>query len=359
MKTVLSKFLAISGIALLMLASCKKEGALVTSNGGKAGTLATTSTNLVLDKTKLTDTSKVINFSFTQPSYGFSAAVTNTLQIDSAGDNWKKPTSATLSTKANSQGYSTADFNALLLKLNLPADKQSQIQVRVQHVIGPGAAPIYSNVLSLTVTPFNLKSWVYVPGAYEGWANPGPAEDSLYSATSNGIYSGIINFTAGNNQFLITPKKNWDNKYATTDANNITSSTVTYNGPNNFYAPATPGQYWVTLNTNTNTITFAPADYYSIIGDAAPGTAWQTDTDLKYINDGSQTWAATVPFTVGGFKIRKNHDWTTSYGLLATPDGVSLTSSSGGNIPITTAGTYKVTFNITTVDQTATYTLHP
>jgi hypothetical protein len=347
MKTIKTILLAFSSIVLLLLAACKKDQATFTSNGGKPGALTASATLLVLDKTKLADATSAITFSFTAPDYGFSAAVTNTLQIDASNDNWTKATSTTLGVKSLSQGYNTADFNALLLKLNLSAGITSQVKVRVMHTISASVTPLYSNVITLTVTPFNLTSWVYVPGAYEGWSNPGPAEDSLVSVTGNGIYTGIINFTAGNNQFLITPKKTWDHKYGTNDATGSTSSTVAFDGPNNFYAPSAAGQYIVTLNTNTNTITFNAANYYSLIGDATPGVAWTTDTDLKFVNDGNNSWIGSVPFTVGSFKVRQNHDWTYSWGILKpTPDGVTLSNSNDNNIPIAVAGTYKVTFTI-------------
>jgi len=358
MKTIFTKFLALSGIAVLMLASCKKDGALVTSNGGKPGSLTASTTTPVLDKTKLTDATAVISFTVSKADYGFSAAVTNTLQIDAAGDNWAKPTSVVLPATTLSQGYSTADFNSMVLKLNLPAGVASQVMVRVAHTLSATIAPVYSNVVTLTVTPFNLTSWVYVPGAYEGWGNPGPSEDSLVSVTGNGVYTGIINFTAGNNQFLITPKKTWDHKYATNDAQNTTSSTVTFDGPNNFYAPAAAGQYWVTLNTNTNTITFAAADYYSVIGDAAQG--WSTDVDMKYVNDGNLNWVLKAPLvSTGAFKVRKNHDWGISYGVPKTspPPGV-LNNTTNDNIPVPVSGTYVVTFATSKTDNTlATYTL--
>jgi hypothetical protein len=359
MKTLLTKFLAISSIALLMLASCKKEGALVTTKGGTPGTLTVNATTLPLDKTKLTDTTKVVNFTFTKPVYDFNAAVTNILQIDSAGDNWKKPTSVTLGSKVLSQGYTTADFNNLLLKLNLPAGLASQVMVRVEHVIGPGAAPIYSNVLNLTVTPFNLTSFIYVPGDYQGWNINNP--DSLISVTGNGIYTGVINFKAGGTfQFKLTPVKKWDNSYGSTD-----NAKLIYNGGNNIQAPAA-GQTLVTVNVNTNTITFAQANYYSLIGSAPPGTAWSTDTDMKYVS-GDQAWEVTVPMAVGEFKVRQNHDWGNSWGIPkpgSAGDGVAATlnNSSNTNIPITVSGNYKVTFSIPltavgiTPSVTATYT---
>jgi len=346
----MTKILGIGGLALLMLSSCKKDGALVVEGTATGGALTASATTLVLNSANLTSTSTVMTFSFTKPSFGFPAGVNNTLQIDAAADNWANPYTIALNNGVLSQGFNTADFNNILLKLGLKGGVAAGVNVRISSSIGSSVTPTYSNVVALTVTPFNLKSWLYVAGAYEGWANPGPMEDSLYSATSNGIYVGIINFTAGNNQFLILPKKNWDNKYATSNST-VPSTVVGYNGGNNTYntnfsAPTTPGQYIVTLNLNTNTISFALANYYSLIGSSTPGTAWSTDTDMKYINDGTSTWTATVPMTVGAFKIRENHDWTYSWGDISPANGTDATDNNGGNINITTAKNYTVTFTI-------------
>jgi hypothetical protein len=372
MKKILTKFLALSSVALLMLSACKKDGNLVTSNGGKAGALTASTTTPVLDKTKLTDPTAVITFSFTQASYGFTAAVTNTLQIDAAGDNWAKPTSVTMGTKVYTQGYSTGDFNALLLKLNLPAGVASQVNVRIVHTISATVAPVYSNVLSLTVTPFNLTSYLWITGSFSGWGNPGtpPTIDSLVSVTGNGVYTGIINFTAGNRDFLILPKKgDWSHKYATNDPKNTTSSTVTYDAPNNLYAPSTAGWYWITFNLNTGSISFLPANYYSIIGDAALG--WGTDVPMKFVNDGNNNWVATLSLaSTGSFKVRQNNDWTYSWGIPkpgSEGDGVAATlnDTSNNNISVSATGTHTVAFSIpitsvgTKPSVTATYSVTP
>lgn len=350
-------FITASSIGLLMLSSCKKDGKLVTSNGGKPGTLtASVTTTLNLDKAKLTDTSSIIRFQFTPPDFGFSAAVTNTLQIDLPGDNWKNPTSATLNTKVYSQGYSTAAFNALLLKLGVPAGVQTAVQIRVMHSISSGVAPVYSNTLNLNVKAFNLAAWLYVVGQFNGYSASAP--DSIYSATSNGIFTGIIHFTAGNNRFLVLPAKNYDNKYATTASPNTANASLTYTteyvtgGGSDLYAPAADGWYLITLNTNTQSITVAPVNFYSVIGTVTPGGDFSTDVDLKFVNSTDQDWEGVLAFTYGSFpgsfKVREDHDWTNSWGTPATPDGVNLTSSSGGNIPVATSGNYKFTFSIAT-----------
>jgi hypothetical protein len=352
MKRVLTKFLTISSIGLLMLSSCKKNDAVVKNVGSTTSSLTTSATTLVLDKTRLTDTTAAISFSFTAPTYTYKAVVSNSLEIDAAGDNWKNPTTAALGGKAASQGYSTATFNALLLKLNLPAGVASKINVRVVNALSPDVAT-YSNVLSLTVTPFNLTSFLYVVGAFQTpsmWNAASP--DSLISPTSNNIYTGVIYFTAGNNQFLILPQKiSYDNKYATNDPQNTTSATVQQNAPNNFYAPAVAGYYLITLNLNAGTIAFEHVNSYSVIGSVTPGGNYSTDDAMKYVN-GNQDWEGVFPLTFGtfpgGFKIRQNDDWTWSWGVLAAPDGVTLADSNDGNIPVPASGNYKVTFTYPT-----------
>jgi hypothetical protein len=350
MKKILTKLMALSSIGLLMLSACKKSGELATSDGGKAGALTASVTSLPLSKAMVSDTTTVVTFSFKQPTYNFAASVTNTLQIDIPSDNWgSKLVSFTMTAKTFSQGFSTPTFNALLLKLGIPAGTPSTVSIRVMSSLSSYVAPTYTNVLSLNVTDFNLTSWVYVPGAYEGWGNPGAQEDSLISPTGNGVYSGIINFSTGNNQFLIVPVKgSWTNKWATSAAGvNPTGTAVTYptvyNGPNNFYAPVAAGYYLITFDSNANTISITPSDYYSLTGSAALG--WGNDTPMKFLNDGSNNWVATtVPMTAAEYKFRLDDAWNTSWGPGAAANSAVTSGATGdGNFQITTAGNYNFT----------------
>jgi len=60
----------------------------------------------------------------------------------------------------------------------------------------------------------------------------------------------------GGQQFLLVPANNWNNKYATTDANSpTTGDTFAYNAGNNFNGPATSGTYTVTFNFQAGTYT--------------------------------------------------------------------------------------------------------
>jgi hypothetical protein len=345
MKKIVTKLLALGSIGLLMLSACKKDGTLATSNGGKAGTVTASVTTLPLDRTMQNDTTKVISFTFTAANYGYSAAVTNTLQIDVASDNWKTPISATLGSKIYSQSYSTGDFNAMLLKLGLPGGTSSTVQVRVMHSISASVAAVYSNVLSLTVTPYNLTSYLWVPGAYQGWS-PTDAPQ-LVSPTGNGIYSGIVNFTGSDLTFKITSEADWN---GTNYGAGATAGTISSTG-GNLTAP-TDAAFEVDVNLITNTIAFVPQ--WSVIGDASPG-GWNTDTDMNY-DSTTKTWYVTVKLvsdgTTNAIKFRFKNDWGVNLG------GSNGTLTSGGsNIIIPATGPGGAVYRITLDPVADTYTL--
>lgn len=361
MKKTLVNLLAVSGVGLLILASCKKNDSVITANTNKAGQFTASTTTPAIQVSKVKDTTSIITFTFTASNYDAPVIEQNNiLQVDSVGDNWQKPASYTLPKNATTIGLSTAAFDLLLLKVVSPGTGSKQVAVRVQHQLS-SATSVYSNVINMTVTPINLTSWIYVPGDYEGsnWPNPGPYEDSLVSVTGNGIYTGIIDFrgypgSTGSLQFKVIPVKgDWSVAYGDAGGGTISTS-----GGNLSVPTAKP--YLLTVNLNDNTITAVPANYYSIIGDAALG--WGTDVEMKYLNDGSGIWTATLPLvSTGSFKFRENDDWTYSWGIPKAGeagDGVpnTLNDTKNDNISVAASGNYKVTLNYPATAASATFT---
>lgn len=328
-------------MALMMLAACKKNDELAVATSGKAGTLSASSSTLVLDKSKLDDTTSVISFSFTKANYGYSAVVTSTLQIDADGDNWANPTSFTLVSTASSEGFATNDFNSLLLKMGLPTGTASKVNIRVQQSISTAIAPIYSNIIALTVTPYSLITYVWAPGEYQNdtdpnkqW-QPGKA-DSLVSPKGNGVYTGYMWFPKAGSPFKITSANDWNH----TNYGDGGSGALSTSG-GNISSPGA-GLYLVTVDLNKNTISYSAYNHvWSVTGDASLG--WGIDTDMAFVQNNND-YEVTMPLLNSGhFKFRADHDWTLSYGFVKPTDDGHLTSSDGGDIaPPATAGTYKV-----------------
>lgn len=330
----------------LLLFSCTKNEDMAMLTTNTPGSLTSTATSLVLSKNNATATA--ITYNWTNPNMGASLAFNNQLQFAVKGTNFANPKTVDLAKSSTSISYNVQDFNAVMLGLGLPLDGTStNVETRIKSTIfslegTPTNLPpaTFSPVINLTVTPYALVSYLYVPGAYQGW-NP-PTANTLISATSNGIYIGIIGFKDANSEFKINPARNWDNSYGTSGGNN-----VTYNGGDNLKAPIA-GTQKLTVNLNNNTYTLLPYSW-GVIGSATPN-GWNSDTDLTW-NDTSGKWEITLPLVSGEIKFRLNHDWGTNFG----DDGNNGSLEAGGaNMPITDAGNYKISVDFVNMTWTKT-----
>jgi starch-binding outer membrane protein SusE/F len=333
MKTVINKIIAVICLTAV-IASCKKDEEKVIANTSSSGALAASSNTLVLTKPNAANTA--ITFTVTNPDFGYSASVSNTLQLALKGTNFATPKEVSISSGATSVSYSVLDFNALLLSMGLPTSTNSVIQARIKSALSPNVFN-YSNAIDLTVNPYTLISFLYVPGAYQGW-NPATA-DSLISPTSNGIYEGIIRYTPSNLSFKVLTKKSWGTPEYGSGA---TAGTIAIGG-GDLNAPAA-GSTKVTVNLNTNTIEYSPL-LWSIIGSAPVGSNWANDIEMVYDN-GKQTWSVTTAMGVGAFKFRRNKDWAVNFGD-KTGDLI-LDTENGNDINVTSAGNYRIVLNLVT-----------
>jgi gliding motility-associated-like protein len=112
----------------------------------------------------------------------------------------------------------------------------------------------------------------------------------------------------------------------------------------------TAGTYNITFNIETAVysivIPTVSHTVISIFGDATPG-AWVTDTDMT-TTDGVTYTLNGVALVPGALKFRGNHAWTLPYNWGGTtfPSGTAVVDADA--IPVPTAGTYNITFNIET-----------
>ncbi|MEO8794483.1 MAG: SusE domain-containing protein [Daejeonella sp.] len=335
MKALFNKFILLSMMSMLIWSCKKDEVKVIARTDGAAGTLTTSSSTLVLAKANATQ--NAVTFTFTAPDFGYAAAVTSSLQLAAKGTNFANPKEFSLEPGATTKSFTVIDFNALLLSMNLAPGSSADIEARVKTVLSPQVAPTFTNAAALKVTPYALVSFIYVPGDYQGW-NPGTA-DSLISATSNGIYEGIIKYAAGGSfEFKITPKKEWTVAYGDAGGGSISAS-----AGDNLKVPGA-GTYKLTADLNANTFTAVPYSW-GIVGSAPEGSNWGGGPDFAMsYNNGTRLWTATVPMAVGEFKFRLNSDWGVNYGD-KQPDGV-IDGENDNNIKITEAGTYKIELNM-------------
>ncbi len=210
MKKSFISFLAIISVMLMLFSACKKDGTQVVSSIGTAGTLTASTATPALSLA--TSANKAVTLSFPATTVGgYQTALTYTIQIDKKGNNFASAREITATAPATD--IMVGALNTVLLNIGFPTGTSTQIDVRVKSVIAANEAPVYSNTINLTVTPYSLTSYVYVPGAYQGWDPTKADVGTLSSPTSNNIYDGKITFPAGSLEFKITPAPSWNVSY--------------------------------------------------------------------------------------------------------------------------------------------------
>jgi hypothetical protein len=312
------------GLMVLSLWSCKKDEDQVVANASPAGALTASATSVNLSIASANNTA--VTFTFPQATVtGYQVPVTSTLQFDLKGNNFKSAKETVVTTTTYSA--TVAELNKMMLSLGAVIGTPSEMEVRLKSASAPNAAT-YSNVLTITGTPYLASAWIYVPGAYQNWLPE--SADSLISLTGNGIYEGLIYMPADKITFKVTPKKSWDGAYGDAGGDAISTSGGDFNA-------GTPGLKKITIDLNANTYKIVNADSWGLIGDATAG-GWDADTDMKFINDGKGFWVLKVDLKAGEIKFRMNDAWTVSLG---GSDG-KLVEKDGPNIKIAAAGNYTI-----------------
>jgi hypothetical protein len=176
---------------------------------------------------------------------------------------------------------------------------------------------------------------LWVPGDYQSWA-PASAPN-LASINQDGKYEGYINLTTTGG-FKLAGEADWNGtNYGDTAAAGMSGVLSTTGGNMNI---ASTGYYLIQADTKALTWSATKITQWGLIGDF---NSWGADVVMTY-NTANNNWTGTiVAAAAGGFKVRANGAWTLSLGT-GGPAG-SLTSVSGGNIPIT-AGTHNITMSL-------------
>lgn len=333
-------------LASLTLMSCEKDEDMVFVSEGTTPVLSSSSNNIVLTEDNAAE--NAVTFKWDASDFGYKAAVAYTIQIDTAGDNFASAPYDIVMGSELEKSYTVEELNSLLTKLEYEPEVAQDLKLRVRAKVSDKVNPVYSNVTTVSVTPYSTyiePGYLYVPGGYQGW-NPGTAL-ALISVEDNGIYTNYISFEdPANLEFKFTAGRNWDLNYG----EGATAGSLTQNGANLKVPSADTYQ----ITANLNNMTWTKAQYsWGVIGDATPN-GWASDTNLKYINE-EGVWKATLPLTAGKIKFRLNDKWDTNYGDDDTSN--SVLNAGGADIPIATAGTYEITLDLVNEDGTVTYTL--
>lgn len=346
MKATLKSSLLLLIASALFISSCTKDEVQAVLNPSGNVTLTSTQNTLVLVQANGDNTA--LAFTWDKAKFGYSAGITYTLEFCKGGTNFAQASSTSINMEtALAKTYTVKDFNSKMLDI-IPYGSAQQVNARIKADVGSGVTPIYSNVLTLTVTAYRdiinytFPQALWIAGNYQGWS-PSTAPkivDKFASGTTGSGYEGYINFTNATPEFKIVKGPDW----SFGDFGSPSAGTLG-NGGNNLTLSDGAGVYRLRANTSALTWSATKITTWGIIGSATPGD-WGSSTPMTF-NAADGTWTITVNLTGGAgkeMKFRANNDWGINLGDNAPAD--NKPEYDGGNIPIAATGNYTITLDL-------------
>lgn len=331
----ISFILLIAGLFTLVSCLDQEKGPVVLSTPGTPAISAPAAgSSLVMTKP---DADKKVAFSWSTADYGMPLGVQYTIQIAKAGTNFS-PLVNVASVNALTDTLKYSEFNSKLVALEANMEVVNSIDMRIMGIIPNSIADtVFSNKITMNITPYTAKDFIYLVGAFNGWNNgTAPAMNRNLSGLKYELY---VNFTAGNLEYKILPTLgSWNGDIGNDPANN---GKLIPDGENNMWVPA-PGFYRVSVDLTTMTWSTL-ATTWGIIG-GFTGNSWSSDVSTMTYNAVTGNWEGT--FTITGsteWKFRANAGWSINFG----DNGADGKLDDGGaNIVTSAAGTYTVTLNL-------------
>lgn len=343
---MINKTLFLALATTVLWSSCKKEETKVLLNPGGANTLTSTISTIVLVQANGANTAG--SFTWSKADFGFKAATSYTLQLCKGGTNFATASTTEINLGSSlTKSFTVTEFNGKMLDI-IPYGSAQAVQARVKAVVSSSVDPVYTNVVSMTVTAYRdlinytFPQALWIAGNYQGWS-PGSAPkivDKFASGTTGSNYEGYINFTDPSPQFKMVKGNDWSaGDYGNCGgANSLSSPCGT-----NFSLGSGAGIYLLRANTNALTWSATKITTWGIIGSATPG-GWGSSTPMTF-NAGSGTWTITTDLTGGQeLKFRANDDWAINFGDNSPAD--NKPEYNGSNIAINQGGNYTITLDL-------------
>lgn len=284
--------------------------------------------------------------SWSAANYGMPTGTTYNLQMDVAGNDFAGAVNV-VSTPATETEILVSEINTQLIALELPVEVAADVELRLMAVIPESDMDtLYSEVVPLTITPYEAKDPLFVVGGFQGWNN-GTAL-SMNRGLPGLQYELFANISPNEWGFkFLGILGSWDVQYGD-DGNNAsgTSGILTMSDAQNMLNGgggnnALDGYYWIQADLKKMTWKCTEVTF-GLIGSSTPGE-WGSDTDMTY-NPTTEQWELTVDLIDGEIKFRANDDWALNFG---DSDMDGNLEASGNNIPVTTgAGSYTVTMKL-------------
>lgn len=261
--------------------------------------------------------------SWEQPKVNYDAAIVSNLEMDLEGNDFANSIVIASLKSDNSFEALTADFNAILVKIINDREMEFgplDLEFRLVSSISSSVAPLVSNVVKSTITPFmGEKSYpqVWVVGSYCSWQHVN--SQLLYSVNDDGIYTAMVYFNGKAAEgWKLTAEKNWtggDWGGSENDAPEQSPLSLVKGSWTNIQCYSHTA-YNVTFDKNTETLTMTKGrDQWALVGDfngwgATPDVPLTYGTETDIAGKTQHFLTVTKDFEANSqFAFRADNDW--------------------------------------------------
>ena len=365
----------------LVFSACEKVGDLPYYKSGVAPVL--TASAATVAPAPADSLKPVLTFSWTDPQHATDTTKMKfVIQIDSAGRNFSKAVSRTVS-GTRSSTFLAKELNSILLDFGFKFGQAYDIDARVISSYANNNEQLISNTIKLKATPYKVPPKVALPATGRlfitgnatefDWTNPVqmPAVREL-TRIEETKWTGIFKLSGGGNYLILQQPGNWDDKFAVPNgsaAGIANGGTFGFKLDGDFSGNVTGGGGWyrMTFDFQEGTYTVKPAEFEMpanlfITGDAT-ASDWTNSppASQRFQGISNGVFEITVPLTTGKyFKfLGKAGEWQPQFGGSSATGGNLGANFGGGNdpdaVPVTGGnGNYKINVNLHTNKYTVT-----
>jgi starch-binding outer membrane protein SusE/F len=290
------------------------------------------------------------------------------IELAKSGANFANSKSVVVPDGQRQISWNVKQLNDLARDLTLVPFSVSDVDIRIKSSLGvDNSLQSISEKITVSIKSFSTDlSKLGVPGNHQGWAPTNAATLPLLAASEYGKtnFEGYVSLNGGFKFLTERPDGtfNWGNGFEWADDGSFSGVLVGTGGSN---CNATAGYYLVKANTGVTTGTnpgglsysTTPITRWDITGSATPigwpdATANGNNSTPMTYNATTKKWSITIALTGGKeIKFRANNGWDINLGKFDASKtgndyGGKNMSYGGGNIPITTSGSYTVTLDV-------------
>ncbi|KXX67370.1 SusF/SusE family outer membrane protein [Flammeovirga sp. SJP92] len=305
---------------------------------------APTTTTLVLEKDNADNDVETLNWSAAE--YGDETLESYVVMLGSQ-------TLATLTNGETSYTAKVKDLNIAALAEGGTPGTAADYEVVIKAMF-TNENEISSEAVVMNLTPyeaFQPKVWLVGSATPAGWTHNDEVVLNLTGA-NDGTYNNAFWMNA--EEFKVTSQGDWNGtNYGYASDGNLSTDGGAGNIP-----VASANHYIVEVNTENLTYSLTPLEW-GIIGSATAG-GWDSQTNATTFDATAMTWTWSGVTLTGSaesspeFKFRANDNWSYNFGSTDT-EGALV--HDGGNIPVTSDGTYDIVMSYDAETRTFSYTI--